>query len=47
MNYPNASVLNPNINASRADIAAFVYQALVNAGKADPIESRYIVQPLN
>ena len=43
VNYPIVGSLNPNVNASRADIAAFVYQALVNAGKADPISSPYIV----
>ena len=43
VSYPNVGVLNPNVNASRADIAAFVYQALVNAGEADPIPSRYVV----
>jgi hypothetical protein len=30
VNYPNAKFLNPNQPATRADIAAFVYQALVN-----------------
>ncbi|MGF1602355.1 MAG: S-layer homology domain-containing protein [Thermosynechococcaceae cyanobacterium] len=30
VNYPNAKYLNPNQPATRADIAAFVYQALVN-----------------
>ncbi|MEM9215895.1 MAG: DUF1565 domain-containing protein [Cyanobacteria bacterium P01_F01_bin.150] len=44
VNYPVVGRLNPNVNASRADIAAFVYQALVNAGKAEPISSPYIVK---
>lgn len=44
VSYPTVGLLNPNVNASRADIAAFVYQALVNAGKADPISSPYIVK---
>ena len=44
VNYPTVGQLNPNVNASRADIAAFVYQALVNAGKADPISSPYLVK---
>lgn len=43
VNYPNRQQLDPLENATRADIAAFVYQALVNAGKADPIESPYVV----
>lgn len=43
VNYPSLSLLNPNRNASRADVAAFVYQALVNAGKVEAISSPYIV----
>ncbi|MGF1496944.1 MAG: DUF1565 domain-containing protein [Elainellaceae cyanobacterium] len=43
VNYPDTQALNPNLNASRADIAAFVYQALVNAGEAEPIPSPYLV----
>jgi len=45
VNYPNRQQLDPLQNATRADIAAFVYQALVNAGKAEPIESPYVVAP--
>jgi S-layer homology domain len=33
VNYPNVAFLNPNDVATRADVAAFVYQALVNQGK--------------
>jgi len=29
--------LNPNREATRAEVAAFVYQALVNAGRAQAI----------
>ncbi|NEQ97212.1 MAG: DUF1565 domain-containing protein [Cyanothece sp. SIO2G6] len=43
VNYPDVTLLNPNGNVTRADIAAFVYQALVNSGNANPIQSRYIV----
>ncbi|MEB3359066.1 MAG: DUF1565 domain-containing protein [Synechococcales bacterium] len=43
VNYPDTQSLNPNLNATRADIAAFVYQALVNAGEAEPISSPYLV----
>jgi hypothetical protein len=35
--------LNPNRRATRAEVAAFVYQAMVNAGKANAIASPYIV----
>lgn len=44
VNYPQQNSLNPNTNATRAEVAAFIYQALVNAGKLEPIESEYIVQ---
>lgn len=45
VNYPTLTQLAPLENASRAEIAAFVYQALVNAGKAEPINSPYVVVP--
>ncbi len=45
VNYSNPAQLQPNRNATRAEVAAFVYQALVNAGQAEPIPSPYIVQP--
>lgn len=45
VNYPDQKVLNPNQNATRAEVSAFIYQALVKAGQADKIESSYIVQP--
>jgi parallel beta-helix repeat protein len=43
VNYPTPKQLNPNQNATRADVAAFVYQALVNAGRLQPISSPYLV----
>lgn len=43
INYPMAKQLDPNREATRAEIAAFVYQALVNIGKAKPIPSPYLV----
>ncbi|MGB8700206.1 MAG: S-layer homology domain-containing protein, partial [Thermosynechococcaceae cyanobacterium] len=39
VNYPNVAFLNPNDVATRADIAAFVYQALVNQGKMSALPS--------
>jgi hypothetical protein len=42
VNYPQQSQLNPNQTATRADIAAFIYQALVNAGKFEAINSPYV-----
>lgn len=43
VNYPDITQLNPDQNATRADVAAFVYQALVSAGQAEPIANPYIV----
>ena len=43
VNYPSLVQLNPTRQATRAEVAAFVYQAMVNAGKADAIASPYIV----
>ncbi|HEY9812097.1 MAG TPA: DUF1565 domain-containing protein [Candidatus Sericytochromatia bacterium] len=44
VNYPIATKLDPNREATRAEVAAFVYQALVNAGRAQPITSDYLVK---
>ncbi len=43
VNYPDVKALNPNRVATRAEVAAFVYQALVSAGQAAAITSPYIV----
>ncbi len=43
VNYPTTNQLDPNRNATRAEVAAFVYQALVNAGRVQPISSPYLV----
>ncbi len=43
VNYPNVSFLNPNGTATRADVAAFIYQGLVRSGEAVAINSPYIV----
>ncbi|MBD2101210.1 DUF1565 domain-containing protein [Leptolyngbya sp. FACHB-261] len=40
--YPDLNRLNPNRPATRADVAAFVYQALVSTGRLQPINSPYI-----
>jgi len=45
VNYPSLSLLNPQRNATRAEVAAFLYQALVSQGQAGPIASSYIVSP--
>lgn len=43
VNYPQQNQLNPNQVATRADVAAFIYQALVNSGQAEAIPSPYLV----
>jgi hypothetical protein len=43
VNYPNVNSLNPNQVATRADVAAFIYQALVSSGQATALSSPYIV----
>jgi hypothetical protein len=43
VNYPNTQVLNPNRPATRAEVAAFIYQALVSSGDAVAVSSPYIV----
>jgi S-layer homology domain len=45
VNYPTLNALNPNREATRAEVAAIVYQSLVNAGKLPAIPSNFIVKP--
>lgn len=50
VNYPNPQLLQPNQVATRADAAAFIYQALVNLGQLPPVPegapvAQYIVGP--
>jgi S-layer homology domain len=45
VNYPDSKVFSPNQEATRADVAAMVHQALVKTGKLQPISSPNIVKP--
>lgn len=47
VNYPNVQFLNPNQTATRAEVAAFIYQALVRSGQANAIASPYLVGQVN
>ncbi|HEY9641999.1 MAG TPA: S-layer homology domain-containing protein [Coleofasciculaceae cyanobacterium] len=47
VNYPNVQTLNPNRPATRAEVAAQIYQALVSAGRVSAISSPYIVSQSN
>lgn len=41
-NYPDRNLLAPNRNATRAEVAAMIYQAMVQQGKLKPIQSAYV-----
>ncbi|KAM3116044.1 S-layer homology domain-containing protein [Phormidesmis sp. 146-33] len=43
VNYPDVQLLNPNRAATRAEVAAFIYQALVSTGQVAGVQSPYIV----
>ena len=43
VNHPTLRQLNPLRNATRAEVAAFIYQALVSQGQLQAINSNYIV----
>jgi hypothetical protein len=43
VNYPDVKYLNPNQTATRAEVAAFIYQALSSTGNVSAIASPYIV----
>jgi hypothetical protein len=47
VNYPNVQFLNPNQSATRAEVAAFIYQGLVRSGQVTAISSPYIVGQTN
>lgn len=44
VNNPNPQLLDPNRAATRAEVTAIIYQALVRAGKTEPIQSQYIIR---
>ncbi len=51
VNYPNLKFLNPHETATRANVAAYIYQALVNQGEFQPLstgleDSQYVVPGL-
>jgi hypothetical protein len=43
VNYPNLRQLNPKDTATRAEVAAMIYQGLVSEGRAGRISSQYVV----
>ncbi|MGP1373821.1 MAG: S-layer homology domain-containing protein [Almyronema sp.] len=45
VNHPNTAVLEPNQDASRAEVAAILNQALVYSGELESVSSPYLVTP--
>jgi parallel beta-helix repeat protein len=45
VNYPRLTQLQPNRAATRAEVAAMVYQALVQLGRSMPLASIYLIDP--
>lgn len=45
INYPKIGQLRPNQPATRAEVAALIYQGLVKTGQAPEVESPYLVNP--
>lgn len=45
VSHPEPGLLKPEANATRAEVAAMIYQALVQSGRLKPIESEYVVTP--
>lgn len=43
--HPDVTNLNPNQSATRAEVAAMFYQALVELEKVEPVASEYVVKP--
>jgi hypothetical protein len=43
VNYPDVGILNPNRVATRAEVAALIYQGLVSTGQVAAIPSPYII----
>jgi len=47
VNYPNVNQLNPNRRATRAEVAAFIYQALSNQSQVAALPSPYVASLSN
>ncbi|MEM9976434.1 MAG: S-layer homology domain-containing protein [Cyanobacteria bacterium P01_D01_bin.2] len=46
INYPELNLLNPTRPATRAEVAAMIYQTLTVQGRVEPIEGAYVVDPV-
>ncbi|MCL2933823.1 MAG: S-layer homology domain-containing protein [Trichodesmium sp. MAG_R03] len=45
VSHPDVKILNPNQPATRAEVAAMFYQALLKLGQVEQVSSEYIVNP--
>lgn len=45
VNYPDLDSLDPNRPATRAEVAAMIYQALAAQGRIEDIDGEYVVEP--
>ena len=45
VNHPDINLLKPAQEATRAEVAALIYQALAKTGKVDKLDSAYVVKP--
>lgn len=45
VNYPNLDTLNPDQPATRAEVAAMIYQALAAQGRVETVDGEYVVKP--
>jgi hypothetical protein len=45
VNHPTLGQFAPNREATRAEVAAMIYQSLVDGGSQPPLSSRFIVMP--
>jgi hypothetical protein len=43
VNYPDRNLFRPNEEATRAEVASMIHQALVKMDKVEPVESQYVV----
>jgi hypothetical protein len=45
VNHPQPALLEPKANATRAEVAVMIYQALVNKQQLEPISSEFVIVP--
>ncbi|MEL7245882.1 MAG: S-layer homology domain-containing protein, partial [Cyanobacteria bacterium J06573_2] len=43
VNYPDRNSFRPNEEATRAEVAAMLHQALVKIDQVEPVKSQYVI----